>query len=122
MLEKGRLHPMVSVKNKLGFLVAMAVGLALSASGQGREFAALLADFGLELALQSELGIAGAEETGATFEANALLKARHAAAASGHSQKQLLSNGKIPLMPKQHCEALSWAIIRRQKLSKPGKS
>ena len=31
---------MVSVKNKLGFLVAMAVGLALSASGQGREFAA----------------------------------------------------------------------------------
>ena len=36
--------------------------------GKQREFAALLAPRGFELVLQSELGIAAAEETGATFE------------------------------------------------------
>ena len=38
---------------------------------------------GFEVLLQSSLGIDGAEETGATFEANALLKARHAARVAG---------------------------------------
>ncbi len=37
----------------------------------------------IELLLQSALGIGAVDETGATFEANALLKARHAAAGSG---------------------------------------
>lgn len=37
----------------------------------------------VDLVLQGDLGIEGAEETGTTFIENALLKARHAAAASG---------------------------------------
>lgn len=59
------------------------VVLASGNAGKQREFSALLAGLPLSLVLQSELGIAGAEETGTTFAANALLKARHAAAASG---------------------------------------
>jgi XTP/dITP diphosphohydrolase len=57
--------------------------LASANPGKQREFAALLRNFQLELVLQTTLEIAGAAETGATFEANALLKARHAARASG---------------------------------------
>ena len=62
---------------------ARRVVLASGNPGKQREFAALLADLNIELVLQSELGIDGAEETGTSFEANALLKARHAARASG---------------------------------------
>lgn len=51
--------------------------------GKLRELEQLLAPFAFELLPQGALGIAPAPETGATFEANALLKARHAAAASG---------------------------------------
>jgi XTP/dITP diphosphohydrolase len=54
--------------------------LATANAGKQREFAALLAPLGIELVLQSALGIDSAAETGTTFEANALLKARHAAA------------------------------------------
>lgn len=61
----------------------MRVVLATANPGKQREFAALLAPRGVQLLLQSSLGIASAEETGATFAANALLKARHAAAGSG---------------------------------------
>jgi XTP/dITP diphosphohydrolase len=61
----------------------MKVVLATGNAGKQREFAALLAPLGLELVLQSALGIVPAEETGTTFEANALLKARHAAAHAG---------------------------------------
>ena len=57
--------------------------LASANPGKQREFAALLAAQGIELVLQSQLGIASIAETGTTFEANALLKARHAALASG---------------------------------------
>src|SRR5208283_4331454 len=57
--------------------------LASANAGKGREFAALLAPLGIELLLQSVLGVRGVPETGTTFEANALLKARHAARASG---------------------------------------
>jgi XTP/dITP diphosphohydrolase len=57
--------------------------LASANAGKQREFAALLAPLGLELLLQSALGIASIPETGTTFEANALLKARHAASQSG---------------------------------------
>jgi len=57
--------------------------LASANAGKQREFAALLAPAGIELLLQSALGIDSVEETGTTFEANALLKARHAAGGSG---------------------------------------
>ena len=59
------------------------VVLASSNRGKLAEFSALLADSGFEVVAQSSLGIADAEETGLTFVENALLKARHAARASG---------------------------------------
>jgi XTP/dITP diphosphohydrolase len=55
------------------------VVLATGNAGKQREFAALLAPLGFDLVLQTALNIESAEETGETFEANALLKARHAA-------------------------------------------
>jgi XTP/dITP diphosphohydrolase len=57
--------------------------LASANPGKLRELAALLAPFSLELIAQSALGIDSPPETGATFEANALLKARHAASSAG---------------------------------------
>ena len=56
----------------------MKVVLATANPGKQREFAAMLAARGFEIVMQSELGIAPIEETGKTFEENALLKARHA--------------------------------------------
>ena len=61
----------------------MKLVLASANAGKQRELAALLAPVGIELVLQSTLGIDSIEETGTTFEANALLKARHAAGCSG---------------------------------------
>lgn len=61
----------------------MRVVLASGNRGKAREIAALLQDCDIAIATQTELGIEGAEETGATFIDNALLKARHAARASG---------------------------------------
>jgi XTP/dITP diphosphohydrolase len=57
----------------------MRVVLATSNPGKQREFQGLLAPLGYEVLLQPSLGIEAPEETGSTFEANALLKARHAA-------------------------------------------
>lgn len=57
----------------------MKLVLASGNAGKQREFAALLAPLGMQLLLQSALGIDSVAETGTTFEANALLKARHAA-------------------------------------------
>lgn len=57
----------------------MKLVLASANAGKQREFAALLAPLGFETVLQSALGIDCIAETGTTFEANALLKARHAA-------------------------------------------
>jgi XTP/dITP diphosphohydrolase len=59
------------------------VVLASSNAGKLAELRALLADCGFELQPQSEFGVAPIEETGATFAANALLKARHAATVTG---------------------------------------
>ena len=61
----------------------MRVVLASGNRGKLREFAQLLAPLGIALVPQSELGIVPPEETGATFAANAILKARHASAVSG---------------------------------------
>ena len=57
--------------------------LASSNPGKLKEFNALLADSGFDIVTQGSLGIEDAEETGLTFVENALLKARHAAQASG---------------------------------------
>lgn len=48
-----------------------------------RELSELLAASGIEVIAQSALGVAPVEETGQTFAENALIKARHAAAATG---------------------------------------
>ncbi len=56
------------------------VVLASGNAGKLRELAALLVPLDLELVPQGELGVRAVEETGITFLANALLKARHAAA------------------------------------------
>ncbi|MGE0857625.1 MAG: RdgB/HAM1 family non-canonical purine NTP pyrophosphatase [Gammaproteobacteria bacterium] len=57
--------------------------LATGNAGKAREIAALLAGFDMRVRAQSEFGIEGPEETGTTFVENAILKARHAAHASG---------------------------------------
>ncbi|MGG5214531.1 XTP/dITP diphosphatase [Rahnella variigena] len=59
------------------------VVLATGNAGKVRELAHLLADFGLDVVAQTELGVESAEETGLTFIENAILKARHAAAVTG---------------------------------------
>jgi len=57
--------------------------LASANPGKLREMRALLAPLGLEVIVQSALGIAEAEEPHDTFLENALAKARHASRASG---------------------------------------
>lgn len=59
--------------------------LVLASSNQGKleELRSLLADNGIELIAQSDLGVEDAEETGATFVENALIKARHATLVTG---------------------------------------
>lgn len=59
------------------------VVLATGNAGKVRELASLLADFGLDVVAQTELGVSSAEETGLTFIENAILKARHAAQVTG---------------------------------------
>jgi XTP/dITP diphosphohydrolase len=57
--------------------------LASANPGKLRELAALVAPAGFELLPQAALGVDPVPETGTTFLENALLKARHAAAAAG---------------------------------------
>lgn len=57
--------------------------LASGNAGKLAELRALLADTGIEVVAQGELGIGDIEETGLSFVENALLKARHAARESG---------------------------------------
>ena len=63
----------------------MSTRLVLASGNAGKlaELQALLADSGAELLPQSALGVEDIEETGLTFIENALIKARHAAAATG---------------------------------------
>ncbi|MFL6592384.1 MAG: RdgB/HAM1 family non-canonical purine NTP pyrophosphatase [Luteimonas sp.] len=57
--------------------------LASGNAGKLAELRELLGDSGLTLRAQSDFGIGDAEETGATFVENALIKARHAARQTG---------------------------------------
>lgn len=51
--------------------------------GKLREIARILSDLNFTVVPQSDFNVSEADETGATFVANALIKARHAAAATG---------------------------------------
>jgi len=57
--------------------------MASSNAGKIREIARLLDGLDIEVVAQSEFGIEDALETGATFRENSLIKARHAAEATG---------------------------------------
>ena len=59
------------------------VVLATGNAGKLREMRAILQGHGLEVVAQSDLGIASPPEYGKDFVANALIKARHAAALAG---------------------------------------
>ena len=59
------------------------LAVATSNPGKLNEFRALLADLSFDLHSLAELGIVPPEESGRTFLENALLKAKHAAAAAG---------------------------------------
>ena len=61
----------------------MKLVLATSSRGKLAEIQPLLADLGYELVTQGELGVGDAIESGKTFVENALIKARHAAHATG---------------------------------------
>jgi XTP/dITP diphosphohydrolase len=61
------------------------VKLVLASGNRGKlaEMGEILADLGITLVAQGDLGIDDIDETGTTFVENALLKARHAARLSG---------------------------------------
>ena len=61
----------------------MKLVLASGNAGKLVEIREVLADLPIELVAQGELGVDDAEETGATFVENAILKARNAARISG---------------------------------------
>lgn len=61
----------------------MKLVLASSNPGKLEELRGLLADTGIELVAQSDLGVADADETGTSFVENALIKARHASLQTG---------------------------------------
>lgn len=57
--------------------------LATGNPGKVREIRRILGEFGVEVVPQTELGVGDADETGASFVENALIKARHAAQLTG---------------------------------------
>lgn len=61
----------------------MRIVLASNNAGKVKEFQELLTGLHIELLPQSELGVSEADETGLSFVENAILKARHAASATG---------------------------------------
>lgn len=65
--------------NALPLKIVMASGNA----GKIREIARLLDGLGVEIVAQSEFGVSDADETGATFAENSLIKAMHASRATG---------------------------------------
>jgi XTP/dITP diphosphohydrolase len=65
--------------SKLPDKILMASGNA----GKLREVARILGDLDINIVPQSEFGVEEADETGTTFVENALIKARHAVAATG---------------------------------------
>ena len=66
-----------------GLMLQGEIVVATGNAGKVREFRRLLGDWPCELRLQSEFDVIPAEETGATFVENALLKARAAAQQTG---------------------------------------
>lgn len=65
--------------SKLPDTIVMASGNA----GKLREIARILGDLNINIVPQSEFNVEDADETGTTFVENALIKARHAVAATG---------------------------------------
>lgn len=65
--------------SKLPAKIVMATGNP----GKIREIARLLDGLGVEIVAQSEFGVTDADETGTTFAENSLIKAQHAADATG---------------------------------------
>ena len=61
----------------------MTIVLASNNSGKLREFAPLFESMGLEVVAQRDFAVPDTEETGLSFIENAILKARHAAHATG---------------------------------------
>ena len=57
--------------------------MASGNAGKIKEIATLLAHLNVNVVPQSDYGVSEADETGSTFEENAIIKARHAAAATG---------------------------------------
>lgn len=57
--------------------------MASGNAGKLREIARILGDLNIDIVPQSEFGVEDADETGTTFVENALIKARHAVAATG---------------------------------------
>ena len=57
--------------------------MASGNAGKIREVGRLLAHLDVKIVPQSDYGVIDADETGTTFEENAIIKARHAAAATG---------------------------------------
>jgi XTP/dITP diphosphohydrolase len=57
--------------------------MATGNPGKIREIARLPGDLGIDVVAQSEFGVTDADETGMTFAENSLIKAQHAAAATG---------------------------------------
>lgn len=57
--------------------------IATGNAGKLKELQALLADAAFEIISQKALGVSDADETGLSFVENAILKARHASAATG---------------------------------------
>ena len=57
--------------------------MASGNAGKIKEIVRLLAHLNVEIVPQSDYAVSEADETGSTFEENAIIKARHAAAATG---------------------------------------
>ena len=64
-------------------LTAKKIVMASSNAGKLAELRRLLGALGVEVVAQSEFGVSDADETGTTFAENSLIKARHAADATG---------------------------------------